>query len=346
MRRFVALLLSSATLSGCASVPDVTIPYYLPAASTRIKVLQTIACNSSGTRIAFGHSVSLVTEYGPDTANVHWLRIKSLGGRGADTTAKIERTEDGRLSGINATTKGQGDKIVDAAIKVAGSGASIGMKMLGAPVNKQPGCAEVLAWGGDKGVAISYVADYPSRDGAPLKLTIEPASIAVYKDLAQYLPKLELTVSPAEAVPSITRADNDTSRAVDVYLAKQVRQTFSLYVHSDQPAFAMNGLLHDPLWTQTVMLPTVDTYAVPIPRGSFFGGNGFSLALSPSGAVTSIGYDRTPGAAAVAGNLASAADAYAGSTAARAAQYQAQADLIAQQQRLTQCEADASTCSP
>ncbi len=93
------------------------------------------------------------------------------------------------------------------------------------------------------------------------------------------------------------------------------------------------------------MVPSPKTYLLPIPKAALFGKQNFALSLADSGAVTAIEYGKATGAAGPLNVLGAAATAAApDSTAAKAAEVKAQADLIAQQQRLTRCQAHPAQC--
>jgi hypothetical protein len=99
------------------------------------------------------------------------------------------------------------------------------------------------------------------------------------------------------------------------------------------------------IWKGTVAIPSRETYQLPIPKAALFGVQKFSLSLSEAGAITAVNYGKNTGAAGAANAGASIATALTPeSTAARAADLKAQADLIAQQQRLHRCQTNPAAC--
>ena len=92
--------------------------------------------------------------------------------------------------------------------------------------------------------------------------------------------------------------------------------------------------------TGVVTVPTKETFPLPIPRAALIGRSGFSLALSEAGNITSIGYSKTSGASGLL-NTFTAIDT---TDANRASVIRGEADLIAQQQRLTRCKAQPDKC--
>ena len=77
-----------------------------------------------------------------------------------------------------------------------------------------------------------------------------------------------------------------------------------------------------------------------------FGKQSFTLTLADSGAVTAVDYGKVSGAS---GGLNASTSAMGTmvpeSTANKAADMKAQADLIAQQQRLVRCQAQPDKCT-
>ncbi len=100
------------------------------------------------------------------------------------------------------------------------------------------------------------------------------------------------------------------------------------------------------IFNTNIALPLSATYKLAIPKAAVFGKQSFSLTLAESGAVTSVDYGKLSGASGALNAATSAAGAVAPeSTANRAAEVKAQADLIAQQQRLVRCQAQPDKCT-
>jgi hypothetical protein len=86
-------------------------------------------------------------------------------------------------------------------------------------------------------------------------------------------------------------------------------------------------------------------YQLPVPRAAAFGKQTFGAAFAESGALTSVQYVSNSGAAGALGSANSLATIAQGeTTSAKVAEVKAEADLIAQQQRLLQCQADPKSC--
>jgi hypothetical protein len=86
-------------------------------------------------------------------------------------------------------------------------------------------------------------------------------------------------------------------------------------------------------------------YDLLIPKAPVFGKQVFGASFSEAGALQSIQYVTTTGAGQVLNVVEAGRGATAGQTTAeKAAAVQAEADLIAQQQRLVTCRADPANC--
>jgi hypothetical protein len=85
---------------------------------------------------------------------------------------------------------------------------------------------------------------------------------------------------------------------------------------------------------------------LPIPKAALFGKQTFSLSLSEAGTITAVDYGKQTGAAGAlnaAGSIATAVDPE--TPTAKAADLKAQADIIAQQQRLLRCQRAPASCT-
>ena len=100
------------------------------------------------------------------------------------------------------------------------------------------------------------------------------------------------------------------------------------------------------IWSDSVPAAQFGTtYTLPIPAPATFGKQTFAASFAESGALTSVQYVSNTGAGQVLNVFNSALTAAQGQTTEqKAAEVKAQADLIAQQQRLVQCIADPKSC--
>jgi hypothetical protein len=114
------ILMASIFLSGCASTPQGTISYYFPKAQTQLTITQTLSCNTKGDQVSELLSVTPLTAYVSDLKVPPWaIEPKSFDGALSDTDIALSFTDDGRLSGINLTSAGQGSTVIQDIVAVA-----------------------------------------------------------------------------------------------------------------------------------------------------------------------------------------------------------------------------------
>lgn len=332
-----------ALMSGCASTPDVVYNYYPSSARTTVSVLQTVDCTADKTALIVLDTPSVVTAYAADYSRPPFsLRIKNLDGAVADSDVSFAFFDDGRLKTINASSQGQGEAVIKAAVSFATSIAALGGKPSDPKVTPPaiPECGVVADWGKDKPVTLSYSAflDPPAAAEIPVPLEVSQSSKALYAKLKARLPKLQVQISQPQVVASGVQLHEGYDLKADkkaVPLTLQVTQNLKVEVLEDGNA----------IFTSRLTVPTSETYYLPLPKAAVFGKQSFSLTLSEAGAITAIDYGQLTGAAGPLNAATAAAAPFAGkSTADKAAELQAQADLIAQQQRLVRCQAHPDQC--
>ncbi len=96
--------------------------------------------------------------------------------------------------------------------------------------------------------------------------------------------------------------------------------------------------------SSTLIVPLARTYQLPIPKPALFGKVAFSLSLADSGRVVEAGYGKTTGAAGALATITSLGTAELQSLNAETAAMKAEADFIAQQQRLMNCRLKPAEC--
>ena len=110
-----------------------------------------------------------------------------------------------------------------------------------------------------------------------------------------------------------------------------------------------------PFWVGQPLVPLTEaaslvelgvpgTYDLPVPRGVPFGGNNMKLTLAESGSITLLSYGANSGISGAAGAVGAAGGAFQQIDVRRAANYEAQANVIAQQQRLIRCQQTPGAC--
>lgn len=111
-------------------------------------------------------------------------------------------------------------------------------------------------------------------------------------------------------------------------------------------AGGMNECQIDTVWEGKLPVAQFGAfYSLPIPAPVTFGKQVFAASFLESGALTSVQYASNTGAGQALNVASSALTVLKGETTAqKVADVKAEADLIAQQQRLVQCLADPKTC--
>ncbi|HUR41456.1 MAG TPA: hypothetical protein VM240_09855 [Verrucomicrobiae bacterium] len=325
--------LCTTILAGCASTPAVTLNYYGVKWNAMATVTQTVGCNADKTRLIAIPAVSVATTYSSDLSKPRQIDIKKLDGLFSDADFAMTLTEDGRLKTINQSSTGQGEAIVKSAVGLL---AVAGIpKHLALDTKPLAECDLIEKWGGGKApVTLLYKANIDEaklgQPGQPIDAA--PESKPLYDLLKAKLPKITMDVGRSSEVASRPVYSSASSNVVLLELQKT--GLVDITVQQDSA----------PIGGARLIIPTSGIYNVPIPKAALFGKQGFTLALSDAGVVTSIGYVKTAGTAGALNALASIAGMETSTAAAKAAELKAQADLIAQQQRLVLCETKPADC--
>ncbi len=359
-------------LSGCANgIPKGSLTYYLPKAETTLTVTQTLTCNATGDEVLQVVTVNPSTVYSSDTDHVVTITPRNISGTLNDADISFSFTDDGRLSGVNTSTTGQGSTVVKDVLAVV---KAAGLTAAAAPpaMNPKAACATIaaLAPKGAKADApppsltLTYThsfgydtsaANVQFKDSSGTGPTFNPefdtdfASHTYFNALKKSIPQLGFAVEYVSAAKAkaTSWAGADTS---DFALDLNSLATVKLQVRGLKDD--MKGVNREAIWSGEALVPlneTKDLIHVPIPKPVVFGQRKFSLTLASSGAITKIGYAST-GVTDTADALSAIGSAVGATTkgstvAQQAAAVQAQADLIFQQQRLATCKAKAESCS-
>jgi hypothetical protein len=326
-------------VAGCASMPNVELKYFPARATTDVSVTQTIECVKSA--LHFSYSPSVTTTYAADRAApkpLPSLHTGKLDGTFSDTELTFGWFDDGRLKSVNQSTTGQGEAIVKAALTLA---AALGGGALRETTETRTDvCDAIATLGGGKPIVLTYITRVEYEDaklGRDFPLVADKNSTATWERVKQALPALpplKFSVLAFKAIePVATDAGNEGTIAL------------TLNRTAIAPAEILVGDVK--YWDAEIVVPTSDTYTLPIPAPKAFGKETFSLVLNDAGAVTSIGYTKGTGAAGAlnAATATATATAFAPTNdAAKADALKAQADLIAQTQRLAACQAKPAEC--
>jgi hypothetical protein len=334
------IAVSAMALAGCASTPAVIYDYYPARSSTTFTITQTVDCTADQSRVVTVNSPQATSAYTADLRGAPYeLPIESLDGQFSDSDIAVKLTEDGRLESINQSTTGEGETILKSVVTVAAAAAAIGG---GAPTKVAkpkvlPECTVIKNVGGGKPVTLIYtlvVPDLASFGPGNKYITMTNANDAgLYASLKKQLPVLAIQINSASVLASGPRYSGSDSGVV----------LLTLQIVALVPVdFEVGG---QKLATAYVVTPTGGNYKLPIPKAKLFGKQNFALTLADSGAVTSIEYGKNSGGAGALNVLGSAMTAATPETTAeQAADIKAQADKIAQQQRLARCMAKPDQC--
>jgi hypothetical protein len=336
----IGCLVAAIFVSACSSTPNVVYRYYGATARTTVTVTRTVDCDASKTRIVEVSTPSISTVYTADKSTAPMiLRIKDLSSAFADSDIAFTWFDDGRLKSVNQSSTGQGEGIAKSALTLAAALAPVGGA---APAAKAlPECDAIAAWGGGKPVTLSYtkqLAYGPKEVGKTFAMETAPHSEELHAKLKGQLPALKLQVGKlAENEIIAAPGGSDAHSTADNAIPLELRRTADV---------ALGITEGDRLiWSAVVTVPTLTPYSLPIPKPAFFGKQSFGLTLSEAGAVTAVSYGKTTGAASALNVLNSLDSTFSPtSDAAKASALKAQADIIAQQQRLARCQAQPDKC--
>jgi hypothetical protein len=330
-------IIGAGLVVGCASTPDVTYQYYPAKAVTTVTVTQTVDCDASGKELIVLNTASVTTAYMSDLdKSPQKLRIKDLGGQFADTDISVTWFDDGRLKSINQSSTGEGEAVIKAATSLIAAVAPIGGgSQTAAATPPTDACTEIKNWGGGKPVTLLYSKVLSHAEKLDPGYNLEGQPAALYQKLKLRLPILQVRIGAIAASREVVDASAAASAPEGAVMLKLFKTG---KVNVDVSAQGQS------IWKGDVTVPNAGDYSMPIPKSALFGKQTFSLVLSESGAVTTSGYGKNSGAAGALNALTSFDSTLAPSDAAKAAALKAQADLIAQQQRLARCQAQPDKC--
>jgi hypothetical protein len=331
----LAVCVLSASISGCASLPDAKIRYYLPQTKVSFKVVRTISCDANNYLVISNVATPNVI-HSADRKKKHEIQLSALKGTFSDSDVKVDFYEDGRLKDINTSSTGQGESILKTVISiaVAAFGLDSGSKQYPAE------CAEIKKAGGDKPLTLTYAGDINVNAADAQEIPVEVTSRVYEKRSFWRVIGTVCAVIKAKTV----------SELPTTYAAQKGEPLLTL----NQPAFLQiavtaggeNGCTSASIWDGEIAVAQLGTqYDLPLPKPALFGKEVLAVTFAESGALTGVQFSSNTGAG-QALNVANAALAAekGETTAQKAADVRAEADLIAQQQRLVQCLADPKNC--
>ena len=326
----------AAILSSCGTIPDAQISYYQSKTQITVKVTRSVICDAKNLLLV-ANTVAPSVTHTADFAQPQSMRLAGLRGTFADSDIKFEFYEDGRLKTINATQTGQGEMILKAATTLASTLVAFSA---GAEIPAFPDeCAFVKEIGGGKPLTLVYEGVIDPSKTDPHNILPDAASVAYTNRLKSAVGGICIVTKGAEVpVQPVQYKANDS----DVLIAARQPALVKIEVGTPTPGNGCSAAL----WQGRVPVAQLGKdYLLPVPRAAAFGKQTFGATFAESGALTIVQYVGNPGAAGALGAANSLATIAQGeATSNKVAEVKAEADLIAQQQRLLQCHADPKSC--
>jgi hypothetical protein len=342
---------AASVVSGCATMPDVAMTYYLPKASLDVEAIRTVGCSADGTLYSADAVVTDVSYSADRDYPTPPIRFRSLSGGLNNSDLALTLADDGRLKGINASTEGQGAEILKSVIQLATTVGLGGIELLSNPPPKNP-CDIVKKFGKHGFLTLKYEASAAfDKFGTAEMFDPEPGRPDYAADFDRAFRKpfcLRVGAKPDQskiAVPaSVAQSDLDRA-AIKLKLRQPGRVPVSVTTGSAASCNPSGGGTE--VWSSPVKVPQAGAeYWLPIPRGAAFGDQSLALALSDSGTINSIEYGRKLGTAGVLDVANAAASAFKpGGTEAETKKLNDESDLIAAEQRSIKCKTDPVNCS-
>jgi len=337
------LTLSTFTLTACASNPDIKFNYHLAETDVNVKVTRTATCDlNENLFVASSAEITPTHRAGNDVKS---FNLSNLSGNFANTDITLSLYEDGRLKGINSTSTGQGEAIISSALRVAGfvfGGGFTGILSLPGASAINPSCAFIN--GGkttrDKTVTMTFETKLNLNSSTPQIIPATVETNTTYQNLKSDIGEIYYQLGKLNKPTAPVTLNSPQTGAVRLEMRHPALQSFSIYS-------SKNGTTTDMIWDDRVSIAQNGTdYKLPITKAELFGKQTFSMEVASSGAITKLGYGNETGISQAFNSVDNITSELSGSTTAeKAAGVKAEADLIAQQQRLVRCQADPATCA-
>ncbi|WOJ95778.1 hypothetical protein R0137_11045 [Congregibacter brevis] len=359
LARTGAVIIASAVLAACSSLPEVTASYYLPQVQLALSVTQTASCSSTNVPYVVT-SAKLTPIYRADLGHQYAIDIGVLDAWYSSGTATLKLHDDGRLKSINAEQEGGGGTLVQSLVDVLqAAGLSNKMKRGGREVDDPiviTACQELATMlsGGQKSLTIvHYGTTDVASNRASFGLQQDRLSPDQYAKVAPIFGDVGVDIDATKTV-TVPHRYRETSMhdalAANVLAASLGAENPNMVILREptraEVTFVVNRRVGQ--WTDIaeVDIPQHGVlYALPIKSAPVFGKNVFELTLSDSGRVSSLKYSGGGAGSSVAAGFTPVLEALGSKTTSeQAAEVKAEADLIYQQQRLVVCLAKPDEC--
>ena len=330
-------------LSGCASMPDVKLGYYLPKVENlEITVIQSAACTAGNVPV-LDSIVSVEPIFSRDINTYQSIDLREVDGQFTNTNFTLSLFDDGRIKGLNATQVGKGTEIVKASIAAVGGALSV----------SGSDCKQLNSLVGKKGEAltIKHKAEI-NFSSASASITLKQSTLST-PDFIKVQSIFGKSVSLSYRISRVNGICEFNNRAIkpEDFCGQSNLSSYPARVVLRQPDIADFIVSAGPtgkVSNMTFAVPVPQKgylYSLPIPKPPVFGGNSFELTIGESGRVASIKYGKDTGIAQALNAASAVRSASRGKTTSeKVSGLKARADLIAAQQRLVRCEAKPEDC--
>lgn len=337
MRVHALGVMLAAGLTACATMPDVSVTYYLPKATFQTSVVRTIACDVQDNAIIVTNVISKTT-YTRDDGRSHTVSLKAANSMWGNTETGFTLLEDGRLGGFNTTQVGQGGEIVKSAMVFAGA---VLAAASADPNVVKTQCQYVRDVGKDKGLTLTFVAQEEFSTQGPLasrKLEPSAESVVYFEKVKNILGNVCIAAAPMESERRV-ESKADRRDAFNIVAVEPAR--YGVTIKQDG-----STACSDEVWSGTVLVPQHgQAIELPVRRAALFGKQTAAFTFAESGAPTSIKYGKDAGATGALGAANEILGMGTTTDAEKLAALKIEADLIAQQQRVIRCKANPVGCS-
>lgn len=334
-KRLLSLSAGAMLMVGCAHSPDVDIEYNLAKTDVRFKVIRTVSCDKNDNPVVV-NAVTPTIRHSADKNQRHQVPLAKLKGNFSDADAKFTFYEDGRLKEFNAVSTGQGEPILKTVVSIAGVFAFDGNGE-----TFPDACKLIAKAGGEKPITLTY--EGPLRTDVKDMQYIEPdATSTVYANNEKIVAAIGRICAVVEETDAGIMPLTPLVKGQGASLKARQPGSAKIALSSSRADDCKGGVI----WHDDVRVAQLGTmYHLPIPAPAAFGKQTFSASFAESGALSSVQYASNTAAVPALNGAQTVLTALQGDSAAqKAAEIKAEADLIAQQQRLVACLATPATC--
>lgn len=363
MNRILVLLTTSLILIGCSSLPNVEIGYYLPKGAVTATITKTINC-SDIERPFVKTDVVFTPTYFADLTQRRYLDYSLLDEFHSAGNIEMKFYGDGRLKAINSDFTGSGSDVLSTLQQIGDAQLMVCEDGGVSPSDISDACK-----------IINKVAGQKSKVQLPLTLILKAKfteddngefCTSAMPKLQGYPEEFYTSIAPAVGTWGYSCSNITDPEKPGQIIGKNsedeskdkiaIREDFRVRLSIESTNYMVvkkTVLVDEKKQTQKnveqqtqkfvtyVNLPQLGniTY-LPVPKPPLFGNNVMVLNLSESGKIESLKYGNSSGASSVNSTMGTLIK----TDAEKAAEISAQSDLIIQQQRLVQCQADPANC--